>query len=226
VLHRGMAAKDYAALHWRGKKLKELRRLRNRLADIGPVNHSELIDTLGINAAIEQFLIIEAQGWKGRRGTALVQEPGRAAFARATLRSLAAQGRLSIRCLSAGNDIAAIGLVLTHLDHAYFWKMAINETMAALSPGVLFVQMLTERLLDEGQVKVIDSCAVADHPMIDHFWKQRQPVADLMLSSRPKTLQAALLRHKEHLGRKLRARAKAVFHLLRGADRPHPAPRR
>jgi CelD/BcsL family acetyltransferase involved in cellulose biosynthesis len=219
VLHTGLDVADYGLLHLRGKKLKELRRLRNRLADIGPLRFDDLVLTIGVNPAIEQFLILEAQGWKGQLGTALVQEPGRAAFARATLRSLAAKGRLSIYGLFAGEQTVAIGLVMIHLDRAYFWKIAINETLAPLSPGVLFVQSLTETLLESRGVAVVDSCANADHAMIDHLWKQRQPMADLLLCAHPKTFSAALLRRKEHVRRKLRAKAKQLFHLLRGKSR-------
>ena len=59
------------------KKLKELRRQRNRLADHGGV-HFDVARTPGeVAAAIETFLRLEASGWKAKRGTALVQDDGR-----------------------------------------------------------------------------------------------------------------------------------------------------
>ncbi|HEY7298717.1 MAG TPA: GNAT family N-acetyltransferase, partial [Xanthobacteraceae bacterium] len=30
-----------------------------------------------------------------------------------------------------------------------------------------------------------DSCATADHPMIDHIWRERLPLCDLMVALRP-----------------------------------------
>jgi CelD/BcsL family acetyltransferase involved in cellulose biosynthesis len=75
------------------KKLKELRRQRNRLADSGAVSFTIASDASSLAAALEDFLALEAKGWKGRRGTALVQDAGDAAFIREAAISLAAQGR-------------------------------------------------------------------------------------------------------------------------------------
>src|SRR6185503_4306848 len=62
------------------KKLKELRRQRNRLAEHGAVHFDVERTPAEIAAAIEPFLVLEASGWKGQRGTALSQHDGDAAF--------------------------------------------------------------------------------------------------------------------------------------------------
>src|SRR5207302_3481538 len=54
------------------KKRKELRRQRRRLGDIGAVRCAQ--SAAGdIPAALQDFLALEASGWKGRAGTAVAR---------------------------------------------------------------------------------------------------------------------------------------------------------
>ena len=73
------------------KKLKELRRQRHRLEDTGAVTFDVASSPEQIGPALEAFLALEAEGWKGERGTALAQHPGDAAFIREAAPALAAQ---------------------------------------------------------------------------------------------------------------------------------------
>jgi len=66
------------------KKLKELRRQRHRLAEHGAVRFDVARSPEEVTSAIETFLALEASGWKGQRGTALVQDDGDASFVRRT----------------------------------------------------------------------------------------------------------------------------------------------
>jgi CelD/BcsL family acetyltransferase involved in cellulose biosynthesis len=212
-------AEAYFETHWRTKKLKELRRQRRRLAETGPVTVDIARKGAEVHQAIENFLILEAAGWKGERATALVQEPGRAAFARATLRGLIRQDRLMVMSLKAGETIIAIGLVLKHGERAYFWKLAFDENFAAASPGVQFVQELTRVILADHKIAAMDSCAIADHPMIDHLWRDRQPMADLLISAGAPAWRWHVVRLQESLARSGRAKAKQLWHWLRGDRR-------
>ena len=65
-----------------GKKLKELRRQRHRLAEHGAVRFDVARSPQDVASALEAFLKLEASGWKGERGTALAQVEGDAAFIR------------------------------------------------------------------------------------------------------------------------------------------------
>jgi CelD/BcsL family acetyltransferase involved in cellulose biosynthesis len=205
--------------HWRAKKLKELRRLRRRLEEHGPVHFEVYSKGEDLRRRTEDFLILEAAGWKGQRATGLVQEPGRAAFARATLRGLQKQGRLTIAALKAGETIVAIGLILRHGDRAFFWKLAFDERFAAFSPGVQFVQELTRLVLEDASLAAIDSCAIADHPMIDHLWRDRQAVGDVMINARAGWFRWWFASQQEMLARWTRAQLKHCWHKIQGDSR-------
>jgi hypothetical protein len=70
---------------------------------------------------------------------------------------------------------------------------------------------VTEQLLARPDVLRADSCATADHPMIDHLWRERLALADLMIApSAAARGQFAIMRRLEALRRALIAAAKRM----------------
>ena len=167
------------------KKLKELRRQRNRLSDFGPVEFRMARSPEDVSSALDIFLTLEAQGWKGARGTALAQHEGDRRFIRDAAMALAAQGRFEIATLSHGGKPVASGLLLRHHRRAYFFKIAIDETQARNSPGVQLTLDLTRQFCEDADIDDVDSTADADHPMIDHVWRDRQPLCHLFAPTQP-----------------------------------------
>ena len=175
------------------KKLKELRRQRNRLADLGPVDFRMARSPEEIAPALETFLALESRGWKGARGTALVQHDGDRRFIRDAAMALAGQDHLEIATLSHGGIPVASGLVLRHQRRAYFFKIAIDETQARTSPGVQLTLDLTRHYCEDAGIDDVDSTADADHPMIDHVWRGRQPLCHLFAPTLPNTFVTDIL---------------------------------
>lgn len=166
------------------KKLKELRRQRNRLGDNGEVTFRTATSVEDAQPALEAFLALEAAGWKGARGTALGRKSGDAAFVREAVPALVRDGQAQMVSLCVGDQIVAAGIVLRHLDRAYFFKIAYDETLAKTSPGVQITLDLTRALCADPAVASVDSIAVSNHPMIDHIWRDRLAIGDLLLPAR------------------------------------------
>jgi len=166
------------------KKLKELRRQHHRLADVGSVSFTIASTPAAVGDALEDFLALEARGWKGRRGTALLQHPGDTAFIRGAAAALAAKGCFEIATLACGGAPVACGLVLRQGRRAFFFKLAYDETEAKTSPGVQLTLELTRHFCADAGIDDVDSMADADHPMIDHIWRDRIVIGDLFVPSR------------------------------------------
>ena len=167
------------------RRLKELRRIGRRLADLGTLLFTAATELPAVAAALDDFLNLEASGWKGKAGTAAAQHAAIGDFMKAALRALAAEGKVAInRVLVDGRAIAA-AITLRSGDGAWFWKIAYDERFARYSPGVMLTLALTEDLLADAKIARTDSCASADHPMIDHIWRERLPLRDLMVALRP-----------------------------------------
>ena len=78
-----------------------------------------------------------------------------------------------------------MAIVLRSADRAYYWKTAYDERFARFSPGVHLTRALAERQLADAAVQITDSCAMADHPMIDRLWPDRLAMFDLLIGVDP-----------------------------------------
>jgi CelD/BcsL family acetyltransferase involved in cellulose biosynthesis len=166
------------------KKLKELRRQRNRLADDGEVRFSVSVSPQQTEAALDAFMKLEAAGWKGKRGTALSAQQGLSKFIKEAVRKLAPQGNFQVATLTRGADVIAAGLIVRHGDRAYFFKTAYDEKLSKCSPGVQLTLELTKYFCADETVKSVDSTATADHPMINHIWKGRLALSETLIPLR------------------------------------------
>lgn len=166
------------------KKLKELRRQRQRLADHGAVRFDVARTPHEVATALETFLVLEAGGWKGRRGTALSQHAGDEAFIRRATSAMAEAGRCEILTLYAGATPVAGGIVVRHQDRAFFFKIGIDERFAKHSPGAQLTLELTRHLCADPAINSADSTAAPGHPMIDPIWRGRFAIGDVLLPLR------------------------------------------
>jgi len=91
---------------------KKLRQHRNRLGRQGTLASAVIRDPAGVARAVEQFLQLEAQGWKGKNGTALLSNAHDAAFTRAAVAALANEGRVAIYVLSLDARPLSMQIVL------------------------------------------------------------------------------------------------------------------
>ncbi|WFT92609.1 GNAT family N-acetyltransferase [Bradyrhizobium barranii] len=166
------------------KKLKELRRQRHRLEEHGPVAFAVARKPDEIGPALETFLQLEVSGWKGKRGTALIQHAGDATFVRRAVPALAETAQCEVITLRAGTTPVAAGIVLRHQDRAFFFKLGIDERFARYSPGVQLTLDLTRHLCADPAIASADSTASADHPMINPIWRGRFAIGDVLIPLR------------------------------------------
>jgi hypothetical protein len=196
------------------KKRKELRRQRRRLAEDGALLHTSARAPEAVAEALADFLTLEAGGWKGHAGTAAGADCGIRHFMETALGQLACEGKVSIdRLLVDARAIAAV-IVLRSGATAWCWKTAYDERFGRASPGVQLLLDVTRALLEDGTLVRADSCASADHPMIDRLWRERLPLVDRLIQVGPGGARTfALACHLERLRRAAIDAAKAVRNL-------------
>lgn len=197
------------------KKLKELRRQRHRLEEHGAISFDVARKLDEIKPALETFLQLESSGWKGERGTALIQHAGDATFIRRAVPALAETAQCEIVTLRAGATPVAAGIVLRHHDRAFFFKLGIDERFAKYSPGVQLTLDLTRHLCADPAIASADSTASADHPMINPIWRGRFAIGDVLIPLRRNDPMVALI-HAALVARGYaRETARRAIHLLR-----------
>ncbi|MGL5734345.1 MAG: GNAT family N-acetyltransferase [Beijerinckiaceae bacterium] len=216
VLRGGRSAPEFLAQNISSKKAKELRRQRNRLAEMGVLSIRTVHDRAGVRAAFEHFMAIEARSWKGSKGTAMMQIPSVAAFARSMVRSMAGEGLVRIDMLELDGTPIAASIQLRSGDRSYFWKTAYDDAYARFSPGVQLAIELSVINLQDQRISLSDSCAISGHPMIDELWDERISVGDLMVAANADRPAAArLAATREGMRRSLRARLKSAVNAIR-----------
>lgn len=177
-LRSSQDSESYFVASMSGKKRKELRRQAARLAELGCVTTERLTGTERITEWVEEFLALEAGGWKGREESALASQPGSRAMFRATLLAAAAADKLERLALRL--DGAPIAMLVNFLTPpgVYSFKTAFDERYARFSPGVL-LQRENLSLLDNPAIDWADSCAAADHPMIERIWREKRSMVSV-----------------------------------------------
>jgi hypothetical protein len=157
-----------------GKKRKELRRQAKRLGELGELAGRAACRRRGARSLDRRFPgALEHAGWKGAEGSSLASHAPVAAYFRSALQGGAAAGRLERLALTL--DGAPIAMLATFIaaPGSFSFKTAFDERYAKFSPGVL-LQQENLALLDRGDIAWCDSCAAADHPMIERIWREKR----------------------------------------------------
>lgn len=197
------------------KKRRELRRQAKHLSAHAPLAFIYANDPPAVAAGLNEFLRLESTGWKGRVGTAAANDPATRAFLVSAVEGLASSKQTGIARLMLGENTIVVGIVLRSGSSAWFWKIAYDEAFAAASPGVQLTLGLTEHLLADATFVQADSCATADHPMMDHLWRERLSVGDLLITPSPSGAFTVASR-LEHMRRDAITTLRSIKRKLRG----------
>ncbi|MBW8298101.1 MAG: GNAT family N-acetyltransferase [Hydrogenophaga sp.] len=165
--------------------MRDMRRQFRLLGEEGRVSYNVARQPEEIRRRMEEFLALEASGWKGRKRSAMVMDRFRAAFAREAITNLAEVDAVRIHTLDLDGRAIASMVVFIMAGEAYTWKTAYDERYARFSPGKLLLADLTDWHLDDPNIERTDSCAVPDHPIMSRFWKEREEMGTLLIGLRP-----------------------------------------
>jgi Acetyltransferase (GNAT) domain len=174
-LERGLSPESYFETAVRGKKRKELRRQKNRLAEEGTLTFVRDVSATGLPKWTQEFLALEQRGWKGGNGSALACADDTRALFSEVLAGAAAAGRLERLDLRLDGKPLAMLVNFLCAPGSFSFKTAFDEDYARFSPGVL-LQIENLALLQHPQIGWCDSCATEGHPMIDSLWTGRRAV--------------------------------------------------
>ncbi|MBV2186738.1 MAG: GNAT family N-acetyltransferase [Rhizobium sp.] len=164
---------------------REMRRQFRLLGEEGHVSCNVARQPEEIRRRMEEFLALEASGWKGRKRSAMVMDRFRAAFAREAITNLAEVDAVRIHTLDLDGRAIASMVVFIMAGEAYTWKTAYDERYARFSPGKLLISDLTDWHLEDPNIERTDSCATPDHPFIGRFWKEREEMGTLLIGLKP-----------------------------------------
>jgi hypothetical protein len=183
LMQRSASADEYLEEAMSKKRLREVRRKDRALAARGRYEHRALSPGEPAGPWCDEFLRLEAAGWKGRDGTALACDPAHAAFFREMAEGAHAAGRLQLLGLYLDGRPIALKVNFLTPPGGFAFKIAYDEELHSQSPGVVLEADNVGRLHDSPAMKWMDSCAMPGHPMIDRLWTERRLVQDLWVAT-------------------------------------------
>lgn len=138
-----------------------------------------LVDRTNDPSAIDEFLALEASGWKGDGGTAIASQSSDIVFFREICQALAAAGRLQILALTCSRTVA-MQCNFRSGDVLFGFRTCYDETLSRFSPGAL---LLLDAIADfhVSGAKWFDSCTAPDNDLCNRLMHDRQPIETIVV---------------------------------------------
>ena len=159
-----------------GRRLKELNRVRRRLAEKGTLTFEELTPEGNLTEWLEGFLALEARGWKGEAGTALASAEGKRQFFLESARAAFARGQLMMMRLRLNGRAIAYKCNFLSGRGAFAFRIAYDEEYSNYSPGVHLELENVRCFHAMPGMEWMDSCADPDHFMVNHLWSDSRAI--------------------------------------------------
>jgi CelD/BcsL family acetyltransferase involved in cellulose biosynthesis len=132
-------------------------------------------------AEIEQFMALEASGWKAAAGGAFACSETSLRFGREVLGEAARRGRLHLVGIDCDGRAIARRFTLLAGEGAFAFKTAYDESYARYSPGVLAELMRIRELHRLPHVQWADSYTDPENPTANRMWKERREMQSLAI---------------------------------------------
>ncbi len=173
---------DWLMANFDHKRRKELKRLRARLSEQGALTLDCLQPGGELKGHLAAFLTVEVAGWKGKRGTAIGNDPQLVKALEKGLAAMHALGKVKFWTLRLdGRPIASL-FALVDGGEATLGKICYDESLGKFSPGVLLIIDATEDLFADPAITFADANAIPGHPMIDRIWRDRISCMDVVIA--------------------------------------------
>jgi len=181
ILEQECSFDEYMSSRVSKSRRRALMRNRKRLSAMGKVEMQSFASGPGLTAAVEDFLTIEAAGWKGAKGTALACNESMAAFARRAFGDNDGRPIARADLLYLNDRPIAASLSVYAGKTAFLLKSAYDETYRTYSPGLLLEQNIMEYFFDTRWVERLDSAVTVSAHVLQNLWNKTIPIGDFFL---------------------------------------------
>jgi CelD/BcsL family acetyltransferase involved in cellulose biosynthesis len=165
---------------------QELRRRERRLAERGRLTHTVMRPGDDLGRWVDEFLRLEAAGWKGREGSALACSEANRRFAAQIFSAAFARGRLHMVGVDLDGRPLARCLSLLAGEGAYAFKTAYDEEFARYSPGVIAEVDRIREFHGLPGAQWMDSFTTPDNEVLNSVWKGRRAIQRLVIGTGPR----------------------------------------
>jgi CelD/BcsL family acetyltransferase involved in cellulose biosynthesis/hydroxymethylpyrimidine pyrophosphatase-like HAD family hydrolase len=127
--------------HLNAGRRSDLRRARRHAEQVGPVRFEVLSPRIEeLDQLLEEAYRVEAAGWKGNLGSALLSDKSAGNFYRRYAAAMCRAGKLRVAFMRIADRAAAMQLCLETAGSFWLLKVGYDEAYARSSPGMLLMQ--------------------------------------------------------------------------------------
>lgn len=181
TLEQGSSFDQHMIDHVSKKRRRDLKRNRRRLGELGRLEMRSFTGGAELESAVDDFLTIEASGWKGQRGTALACKENLAAFARRAFGDNQKKPIARADVLYLDDKPIAVSLAIFTGKTAFTLKCTYDENYRTFSPGLLLEQDIIEDFLKTRWVERLDSATAPGGHVVQGLWNNSIRVGSLLL---------------------------------------------
>ena len=174
---RGLLRKQRATIS--GQLRRQLARNERRLGACGRLAHVELGPHDDVARWIQDFLRLEASGWKGRAGGAMACAETNQVYFTRILEAAFRRGRLLGCGLDLDGRAIARRVSFTAAEGAYAFKTAYDERFARFSPGAMLEADNVRQLDAAPGLEWMDSFTDDANLALERMWPGRRRIETL-----------------------------------------------
>lgn len=184
LLVPGTNAEDYLTATLSHNNLRQLRRQRRRLCEKGNLELQVLQPEEDLQPWLDDFLRLEAAGWKGQQGTAFANREQERNYFQDIMRAAHENNSLMMLRLVLDGITLACKCNFLGTEGSYAFKITYDESYFRFSPGAQLELDNIRRVHEQPQIRWMDSCAEPQHFMINRLWGQRRTIRSVLLPTR------------------------------------------
>ena len=176
-------ADTYLCAALSAKHRKMIRRQERQLSEIGRLEYDALAPDDDVAVWSEEFLRLEASGWKGRENSAIASDESDQSYFRSIAKEAFRRGRLSMLALRLDGRPIAFKCDFHAGRGLFTFRIAFDENYARNSPGMLLEVENVRRLHARSQIEWVDSCNDSVSSMFNRLWPGRRTILDVVISA-------------------------------------------
>jgi hypothetical protein len=175
------------------RTFRNLRRKQRNLGKLLGVT-LDVVDRGKDPEAVNDYINLEASGYKADAGVAMVTAPGEPEFFREMCQRFSDAGRLHLYCLTNGSQTVAMIAWVRSCDTIFQFKWSYDESYARFSPGLILHTEVMRCFQQDTDAALLDSCTWGENEMINQLYPDRRRITSFFIILGPSWLDRLVVR--------------------------------
>jgi CelD/BcsL family acetyltransferase involved in cellulose biosynthesis len=180
---RGTLGRHDPPAHLQAHSPKTLRNLKRKQRNLGKEigGTAEIVDRGDDPEAIEEYIALEASGYKADNGVAMAIVPGEPEYFRDMCGRFAADGRFHLLCLAGETRTPAMIAWISSGDSIFQFKWSYDEAFSKYSPGIILHTEAMRYFDEKTEARLLDTCTWGENEMVNRLYPDRRTIASYFI---------------------------------------------